>query len=49
MIGQVEEPFQVILLYTSCLDEDGATVALDSLELDCESGELIIFCITGIN
>ncbi|XP_034419408.1 leukocyte tyrosine kinase receptor [Cyclopterus lumpus] len=38
VIGQVDEPFQVILLYTSCLSEDGGTVALDSLELiDCES------------
>ncbi|XP_032356168.1 tyrosine-protein kinase receptor isoform X2 [Etheostoma spectabile] len=37
-IGQVDEPFQVTLLYTSCLGQDGATVALDSLELiDCES------------
>lgn len=45
MIGQVDEPFQVTLLYTSCLGEDGATVALDSLELiDCESGELIMLC-----
>lgn len=41
MIGQVDEPFQMILLYTSCLGEDGGTVALDSLELiDCGSGEL---------
>uniref|UniRef100_A0A8D0D1K0 Tyrosine-protein kinase receptor n=1 Tax=Sander lucioperca TaxID=283035 RepID=A0A8D0D1K0_SANLU len=39
VIGQVDEPFQVILLYTSCLGEDGATVALDSLELiDCVIG-----------
>ncbi|XP_049917569.1 tyrosine-protein kinase receptor [Epinephelus moara] len=37
-IGIVHEPFQVILLYTSCLGEDGATVALDNLELlDAES------------
>lgn len=44
VIGQVEEPFQVTLLYTSCLGEDGAKVALDSLEfIDCESGEFIIF------
>uniref|UniRef100_A0A8C9YST6 Tyrosine-protein kinase receptor n=1 Tax=Sander lucioperca TaxID=283035 RepID=A0A8C9YST6_SANLU len=44
VIGQVDEPFQVILLYTSCLGEDGATVALDSLELiDCASGEFIMF------
>ena len=50
MIGQVDEPFQVTLLYTSCLGEDGATVALDSLELiDCESGEFIIFCRTAID
>ncbi|XP_078134251.1 tyrosine-protein kinase receptor [Sander vitreus] len=41
VIGQVDEPFQVILLYTSCLGEDGATVALDSLELiDCASDAL---------
>ncbi|KAM6917254.1 tyrosine-protein kinase receptor [Lycodopsis pacificus] len=38
VIGQVDEPFQVILLYTSCLRDDGGTLALDSLELvDCES------------
>ncbi len=43
-IGQVHEPFQVTLLYNACLGEDGATVALDSLELiDCESGEVIMF------
>ncbi|KAI3367697.1 hypothetical protein L3Q82_026537, partial [Scortum barcoo] len=32
VIGQVDEPFQVTLLYTSCLGEDRATVALDSLQ-----------------
>ncbi|XP_063764597.1 tyrosine-protein kinase receptor isoform X2 [Eleginops maclovinus] len=43
VIGQVDEPFQVILLYTSCLGEDGGTVALDSLELvDCESGHQLL-------
>lgn len=43
-IGQVDEPFQVILLYSSCLGENGATVALDSLELiDCKSGKFIMF------
>ncbi|XP_028420954.1 tyrosine-protein kinase receptor isoform X1 [Perca flavescens] len=43
VIGQVDEPFQVILLYTSCLGEDGATVALDSLELiDCASEHQVI-------
>uniref|UniRef100_A0A3Q1FAG1 Tyrosine-protein kinase receptor n=1 Tax=Acanthochromis polyacanthus TaxID=80966 RepID=A0A3Q1FAG1_9TELE len=37
-IGLVDEPFQVMLLYSSCEGEDGATVALDSLEfVDCES------------
>lgn len=42
VIGQVDEPFEVTLLYTSCLGEDGVTVALDSLELiDCESGEFV--------
>ncbi|KAM9354854.1 tyrosine-protein kinase receptor [Pholidichthys leucotaenia] len=36
-IGQVDEPFQVTLVYTSCRKEDGATLALDSLEfVDCE-------------
>lgn len=45
VIGQVEEPFEVTLLYTSCLGEDGVTVALDSLELiDCESGECTLSC-----
>ncbi|XP_023249508.1 ALK tyrosine kinase receptor-like isoform X1 [Seriola lalandi dorsalis] len=38
VIGQVDEPFEVTLLYTSCLGQDGVTVALDSLELiNCES------------
>ncbi|XP_039993270.1 leukocyte tyrosine kinase receptor [Xiphias gladius] len=38
VIGQVDEPFEVTLLYTDCLLEDGVTVALDSLELmDCEA------------
>lgn len=45
MFGQVDEPFQVTLLYTACLGKDGATVALDSLVLtDCDSGEFIMFC-----
>lgn len=39
-IGEVDEPFQVTLVYTSCLWKKGLTVALDSLEfVDCESGE----------
>lgn len=38
MIGQVDEPFQVTLLYTYCASEDGANMALDSLDfIDCES------------
>ncbi|TMS21285.1 ALK tyrosine kinase receptor, partial [Larimichthys crocea] len=38
VIGQVDEPFQVTLLYTTCLGEDGSIVALDSLEfIDCEA------------
>ncbi|KAM7375897.1 hypothetical protein PAMP_005659 [Pampus punctatissimus] len=38
VIGQMDKPFQVILLYTSYEGEEGATVALDSLALtDCES------------
>lgn len=42
VIGQVDEPFQVTLLYTSCLGEGRVTVALDSLEfIDCESGKSI--------
>ncbi|XP_041668611.1 leukocyte tyrosine kinase receptor isoform X2 [Cheilinus undulatus] len=41
MIGQIDESFQVTLLYTSCLGEDKATVALDSLELiDCDSDQI---------
>ncbi|XP_047466681.1 leukocyte tyrosine kinase receptor isoform X2 [Mugil cephalus] len=37
-IGQVDEAFQVTLVYTSCVGENGATVALDSLKfIDCES------------
>uniref|UniRef100_A0AAY4C5R4 Tyrosine-protein kinase receptor n=1 Tax=Denticeps clupeoides TaxID=299321 RepID=A0AAY4C5R4_9TELE len=37
-IGQVDEPFQVELLYTSCVkEEEMGVVALDSLDLrDCE-------------
>nr|XP_046268451.1 leukocyte tyrosine kinase receptor isoform X2 [Scatophagus argus] len=43
VIGQVDEPFQVTLLYTSCLGEDGSTVALDSLELiNCEPEHRVI-------
>ena len=38
-IGQVDEPFQVTLLYSSCLDSEAATLALDSLKfIDCETG-----------
>uniref|UniRef100_A0AAQ4RF34 Tyrosine-protein kinase receptor n=1 Tax=Gasterosteus aculeatus aculeatus TaxID=481459 RepID=A0AAQ4RF34_GASAC len=38
VIGQVDEPFQVILRYTSCLRTGEGTLALDSLEfIDCES------------
>lgn len=45
VIGQLDEPFKVTLIYSSCLGENGATVALDSLELiNCESGTLILFC-----
>ncbi|KAM8916467.1 tyrosine-protein kinase receptor isoform 2-T2 [Spinachia spinachia] len=37
-IGQVDEAFQVILLYTSCLRKDEGTLALDSLEfIDCKA------------
>ncbi|XP_069008390.1 tyrosine-protein kinase receptor [Embiotoca jacksoni] len=44
-IGQVDEPFQVTLLYTSFVAEDGATVAVDSLEfIDCESEHQIAAC-----
>lgn len=39
-IGQIGEPFQVTLLYSSCLEENGATVALDALEfIHCELGK----------
>uniref|UniRef100_A0AAQ6IGE1 receptor protein-tyrosine kinase n=1 Tax=Anabas testudineus TaxID=64144 RepID=A0AAQ6IGE1_ANATE len=38
VIGQVDEPFQLTLLYSSCVGEDRAMVALDSLEIiNCES------------
>ncbi|XP_026195478.1 leukocyte tyrosine kinase receptor isoform X3 [Anabas testudineus] len=41
VIGQVDEPFQLTLLYSSCVGEDRAMVALDSLEIiNCESGAL---------
>uniref|UniRef100_A0A667ZAF2 Tyrosine-protein kinase receptor n=1 Tax=Myripristis murdjan TaxID=586833 RepID=A0A667ZAF2_9TELE len=40
VIGRVDEPFQVTLLFTSCPGEEGATLALDSLELrHCDPGE----------
>ncbi|MEQ2298752.1 hypothetical protein AMECASPLE_008610, partial [Ameca splendens] len=40
MIGQMDEPFQVTLLYTSCVGEGGVSVALDSLDfIDCVSGD----------
>ncbi|XP_063040508.1 tyrosine-protein kinase receptor [Engraulis encrasicolus] len=36
-IGQVEEPFQVSVLYSGCPQDDGSPLAIDSLELvDCE-------------
>lgn len=36
------EPFQVNLVYVSCVRADRVTVALDSLEIiHCESGEFI--------
>lgn len=39
----MEEPFQVTLLYSSCLEGNRATVALDSLEfIDCELGKVDI-------
>lgn len=45
LIGQMEEPFQVTLLYTSCPGDHMTTVALDSLGLiDCDSGEFIVLC-----
>ncbi|KAM6973240.1 tyrosine-protein kinase receptor-like [Aplochiton taeniatus] len=41
VIGQVDEPFRVILIYSSCLMKDGATLALDSLQFrDCDPGQL---------
>ncbi|KAM6912627.1 tyrosine-protein kinase receptor [Xenentodon cancila] len=37
VIGQMDEPFQVTLLYTSCTAEGRASVALDSLDfINCE-------------
>ncbi|KAM9569145.1 tyrosine-protein kinase receptor-like isoform 2-T2 [Salvelinus alpinus] len=39
VIGEVDEPFQVTLLYSTCLGKDRGTLALDSLELiDCGMG-----------
>nr|XP_046222521.1 ALK tyrosine kinase receptor-like isoform X2 [Oncorhynchus gorbuscha] len=39
VIGEVDEPFQVTLLYSTCLGKDRGTLALDSLELiDCDMG-----------
>ncbi|XP_074548823.1 tyrosine-protein kinase receptor [Halichoeres trimaculatus] len=41
LIGQVEEPFQVTLLFTSCPGDHAMTVALDSLGLiDCDSDQI---------
>ncbi|PWA16479.1 hypothetical protein CCH79_00004382 [Gambusia affinis] len=40
VIGQMDEPIQVTLLYTSCGGEGEVTVALDSLDfIDCGSGD----------
>ncbi|CAL8300415.1 unnamed protein product [Boreogadus saida] len=40
-IGRVDEPFQVTLLYSACLDSEAATLALDSLEfVDCDTEPL---------
>ncbi|XP_055718821.1 tyrosine-protein kinase receptor-like [Salvelinus fontinalis] len=39
VIGEVGEPFQVTLLYSTCLGKDRASLALDSLDLrDCDIG-----------
>ncbi|KAM4540780.1 tyrosine-protein kinase receptor [Fundulus diaphanus] len=39
-IGQMDEPFQVTLLYTYCSGEGGVSVALDSLDfIDCVSDD----------
>ncbi|XP_042181414.1 ALK tyrosine kinase receptor isoform X1 [Oncorhynchus tshawytscha] len=39
VIEEVDEPFQVTLLYSTCLGKDRGTLALDSLELiDCDMG-----------
>ncbi|XP_054909290.1 tyrosine-protein kinase receptor isoform X2 [Poeciliopsis prolifica] len=40
VIGQMDEPIQVTLLYTACVGEGEVTVALDSLDfIDCGSGD----------
>lgn len=40
VIGQMDEPFQATLLYTSCVGQGGSTVALDSLNfIHCNSGK----------
>ncbi|KAM9708490.1 tyrosine-protein kinase receptor [Menidia menidia] len=40
VIGQIDQPFQVTLLYTYCVTEDGANMALDSLNFrNCELGD----------
>uniref|UniRef100_A0A4W5R5Q0 Tyrosine-protein kinase receptor n=1 Tax=Hucho hucho TaxID=62062 RepID=A0A4W5R5Q0_9TELE len=39
VIGEVDEPFQVTLLYSTCLGKDRGALALDSLDLrDCDMG-----------
>uniref|UniRef100_A0A4W5MIB8 Tyrosine-protein kinase receptor n=1 Tax=Hucho hucho TaxID=62062 RepID=A0A4W5MIB8_9TELE len=39
VIGEVDEPFQVTVLYSTCLGKDRGALALDSLELiDCDMG-----------
>lgn len=44
VIGQVDEPFKVTLVYASCQGKPEAAVALDSLELiNCEPGGLSAF------
>ncbi|KAG7454097.1 hypothetical protein MATL_G00263890 [Megalops atlanticus] len=49
-IGQLDEPFQVTLLYSTCGEEDRTTLAIDSLELkNCDVGDpgLGVECVEG--
>lgn len=43
VIGQIDIPFQVTLIFTSCMAGGRGSLALDSLDfIDCELGESLV-------